>query len=178
MMSSALGRDAHKRKAASAKSAQSGSDGATPPEVATLFPPGDARVASLLQSAENNVERRDARALASQISAWDGLLASGSNPPKRRRLAAEQGIPLGEQGRKRLDAANLQDVQAFFVAQIAAEQLAGHLPFWRLFSQQTDAVTEVLRWIACRPKDDKATKLYVELGRWQEVLRGENREAR
>jgi hypothetical protein len=35
MMSSALDRDAPKRKATSAKSAQSGSDGATPPEVAT-----------------------------------------------------------------------------------------------------------------------------------------------
>ncbi len=132
----------------------------------------------MLQSAENNVERRDALALASQISAWDGLLSSGSNRAKRRRLAAEQGIPLGEQGWKRLDAANLQDVQAFFVAHIAAEQLAGHLPFWRLFPQQTDAVTEVLRWIVCRPKDDKCTQLYCELVRWHDTLQHDNRESR
>ncbi len=39
-------RDAPKRKATSAKSAQSGSDGATLPEVATLFPPGSSALRS------------------------------------------------------------------------------------------------------------------------------------
>ncbi len=80
-------RDAPKRKATSAKSVQSGSGGAAPSEVATLLKPGEARIASFLQSAEGSVERPNARTLASQILAWDALLASGSNSAKRRQLA-------------------------------------------------------------------------------------------
>ncbi len=48
---------------------------------------------------------------------------------------------------------------------MAAEHGAGHSPFAMPFPQQTDAVTEVLKWIAGNPKDKTATQLYVELGR-------------